>query len=119
MRSAAMLLILACIAVPALAQEQADGGPTDEKAQKTYKEGLEYLQQRRTAQALGDFKKADKQDSGHCLVCQQKIIKYGIELREWKTADFAAEEMVAQAQGPKNVALAHYQFGALLSHEAM
>jgi len=119
MRYGAMVLALACIVVPGRAQKKTDEGPTNEKAQKTYKEGLEYLQQRRTDLALGDFKKADKQEDGHCLPCQQKMIKYGIELGEWKTANFAAEEMVAQAQGAKNVALAHYQFGALLTHEGM
>ncbi len=102
-----------------LGQEKTDGAPTNEKAQKTYKEALEYLKQRQNALALGEFKKADKQDAGHCLACQQKMIKYGIELQEWKTAEGAAEEMVAQAQGPRNMALAHYQFGALLTHEGM
>lgn len=80
MRYGAMLLALACIVVPGRAQKKTDEGPTNEKAQKTYKEGLEYLQQRRTDLALGDFKKADKQEDGHCLACQQKMIKYGIEL---------------------------------------
>jgi thiol-disulfide isomerase/thioredoxin len=117
MRSTAMVLMLACLVAPVLAQEKADEGPTNEKAQKTYKEGLEYLHQRRTEAALGSFKKADKQDDGHCPACQQKMIKYGIELREWKIAEGAAEEMITQAQGAKNVALAHYQFGALLTHE--
>ncbi|MGC1450693.1 MAG: TlpA disulfide reductase family protein [Candidatus Sulfotelmatobacter sp.] len=117
MRYLALALALACILAPILAQEKTDEGPTNEKAQKTYKEGMDYLHRRLTDLALGSFKKADKQDDGHCLACQQKMIKYGIELREWKTAETAAEEMVAQAQGVKSVALAHYQFGALLSHE--
>ncbi|HME33691.1 MAG TPA: TlpA disulfide reductase family protein [Candidatus Sulfotelmatobacter sp.] len=117
MRYTGMLLVLAMIVAPAPAQEKANEGPTNEKAQKTYKQALEYLHQRQTGVALDYFKKADKQDDGHCLVCQQKMIKYGIELREWKTAEGAAEEMVAQAQTQNNVALAHYQFGALLTHE--
>ncbi len=75
MRSTAMVLMLACLVAPVLAQEKADEGPTNEKAQKTYKEGLEYLHQRRTEAALGSFKKADKQDDGHCPACQQKMLK--------------------------------------------
>jgi len=119
MRYAAAVLILTCLAVPVLSQEKTEDGPMNDKAQKTYKEGLEYLHQRRTDAALGEFKKADKQDGGHCLPCQQKIIKYGIELQDWKATEAAAEEMVGQAQGAKNVALAHYQFGALLTHEGL
>src|SRR5258707_5769146 len=38
-----------------------------------------------------------------------RSIKYGVELAEWKTAELAAEEMVAGAQGEKNTAIAHYQ----------
>ncbi|HSY89945.1 MAG TPA: TlpA disulfide reductase family protein [Candidatus Binatus sp.] len=117
MRYAVIVLALACVVATVRAQEKTETGPSNEKAQKTYKEGMEYLHERRTDAALDSFKKADKQDDGHCLACQQKMIKYGIELREWKVAEAAAEEMVAQAQSPKSVALAHYQFGSLLTQE--
>jgi thiol-disulfide isomerase/thioredoxin len=120
MRWAAMVLMVACTVAPVPSQEQEkDDGPTNEKAQKTYKEALQYVHERRMDAALGSFKKADKQDDGHCLACQQKMMQYGIELGEWKTAEAAAEEMVAQAQTPRNVALAHFQFGALLTHEGL
>jgi thiol-disulfide isomerase/thioredoxin len=119
MLRAVIIAILACMVAPAMAQEKVGDGPANEKAQKTYKEGLEYLHQRMMGPALGSFKKADKQDDGHCLPCQQKMIKYGMELRDWKTAESAAEEMVAQAQGAKNIALAHYQFGSVLGYEGM
>jgi thiol-disulfide isomerase/thioredoxin len=63
--------------------------------------------------------RADKQDGGHCPACQKKMIKYGIELREWKIAESAAAEMAEQAQGDKNVAIAHYQFGVVLINEGV
>jgi thiol-disulfide isomerase/thioredoxin len=114
MKYAAILVVLASIVAPLLGQEKTNEGPANEKAQKTYKEALDYLHRRMTAAALEGFKKADKQDDSHCLACQKKMIAYGIELREWKTAETAAEEMVEQAQGSKNVAIAHYQFGLVL-----
>jgi hypothetical protein len=49
-----------------LAEENIEG-PTNEKAQKTYKEAFEYLHKRIPESALESFKKADKQDGGHCL----------------------------------------------------
>jgi len=61
-----------------------------------------------TSAALDGFKKADKQDDGHCLACQKKMIKYGIELGEWKTAETAGEEMVIEAHSAKDLAVAHY-----------
>ena len=117
MRYPGMLLVLACIVAPLLAQEKTGEGPTNEKAQKTYKEALDYQHRRMTDAALESFKKADKQDGGHCVACQKKMIKYGVELREWKTAETASEEGVEQAQGEKNMALAHYQFGIVLFDE--
>jgi thiol-disulfide isomerase/thioredoxin len=92
-------------------------GPTNEKAQKTYKNAQELLHERMTAAALDEFKKADKQDGGHCQACQKQMIKYGAELGEWKDAELAAGEMVADAQGDKNTALAHYQFAVILLNE--
>jgi thiol-disulfide isomerase/thioredoxin len=119
MRYVRMMLVLASFALPLAAQDKPDEGPTNEKAQKTYKEALDYLHRRMTDAALDAFKKADKQDGGHCLACQKKMIKYGVELGDWKTAETAAEEEVDQAQGDKNVALAHYQFGLMLIQQGM
>jgi len=119
MRHTVLILCLACIAGSLPAQEKSDEGPTNEKAQKTYREGLEYLHRRMTDAALDSFKKADKQDGGHCLACQKKMIKYGIELREWKVAETAATEMVEQAQGQNDVAITHYQFGMVLMDEGL
>jgi tetratricopeptide (TPR) repeat protein len=102
----------------ALAQEKT-GGPNNEKAQKTYKEAFQYLHERRVESALDSFKKADKQDGGHCLACQKQMIKYGLELGEWKTAEQAAEEMVAEAQDEKETAIAHQQLAVVLMDEGL
>lgn len=101
MKYGAVALVFACLVAFSPAQEKTDEGPTNEKALKTYNEGLEYLHQRMKGAALDAFKKADKQDGGHCRACQRKMIKYGVELREWKIAETAAEELVEQAQGGK------------------
>jgi thiol-disulfide isomerase/thioredoxin len=118
MRYSLIWLLAACTLTPLLAQTNTEG-PADEKAQKTYKEALEHLKQHKTEAALEGFKKADKQDGGHCLACQKKVIQFALELQDWKTAETAAGEMVAQAQGDRNVALAHYQFGMVLLREGM
>jgi peroxiredoxin len=118
MRLALIVLAMAFVSTPALAQEKADG-PADEKAQKTYKEASQFLHERRADLALGDFKKADKQDGGHCLACQKQMIKYGVQLGDWKTAELAAEEMVAEAKGEHDTAVAHYQFAVVLMEEGL
>jgi peroxiredoxin len=118
MRFVFACLFLLILLVPASAQEQA-GGPSTEKAQKSYKEALEHLKQRREFAALESFKKADKQDGGHCLACQKQMIKYGVDLGEWKTAEFGAEEMLSSVQGDRDTALAHYELALVLMNEGL
>ncbi|HZQ19834.1 MAG TPA: TlpA disulfide reductase family protein [Terriglobales bacterium] len=118
MRTALVLLIFSCTVTSLLAQETNDG-PTNEKAQKSYKQAVEYLHQREHALALDDFKKADKQDNGHCGACQKQMIKYGLELRDWKTAELAAQERVEGAHSNRDQAIAHFNFGMVLMNEAL
>src|SRR5882762_3112264 len=118
MRCVRLTLALMFVLAPVLAQEKT-GEPTDEKARKTYGNALKSLHEHKVEWALDDFKKADKQDGGHCLACQKQMIKLGKELGEWKTAELGAEETVAQAQGPKDIALAHYHLAVVLLDESM
>jgi thiol-disulfide isomerase/thioredoxin len=124
MKCAGITLLLACtialgLVQSSLAQEDIADGPKNEKAQKTYKEALEDLHHRYKESALEKFRKADKQDNGHCLACQQEMIKYGVELQDWNTAEAAAEEMAAQAKGDRETAIAHYNLGLVLIDEGL
>ncbi len=118
MRFPRLLWLFAFSVTPLFAQTTPEG-PTSEKAQKSYKEALDDVHKRRVDFALDSFKKADKQDDGRCFACQKKMIQYGLELHEWKTAQLAAEEMVAEAQGDKSIALAHFELGLVLFDEAL
>jgi len=119
MRIPQIALALLWLITAVMGQEKKAEGPTNEKAQKTYKEGFEYLHRGMINAALDAFKKADKQDGGQCVACQQLIIKYGMQLREWKAAEAAADEMIAQAKEKKDAAIAHYQFGLVLLEEGI
>jgi len=119
MKFAATALVLSLIAVRLPAQEKPNEGPTEEKAQKTYREALDYVRHRMTLTALDGFKKADKQDGGHCVACQRKVVEYAIQVGDWKSAEIAAEEIVEEAQEPKAVAVAHYDFGVVLFREGL
>jgi thiol-disulfide isomerase/thioredoxin len=119
MRFARIALILICVLLPpALAQDVSEG-PTNEKAQKTYKDALGAVREYGRRVALEDFAKADKQDGGHCLACQKQMVKYGSELSNWKIAELAAAEMTAEARGDTEMAIAHYQLGVILMNEAL
>jgi thiol-disulfide isomerase/thioredoxin len=120
MRFVRLTLALLFVLPSVLAQEKTDG-PTDEKARKTYEKAQKSLHEHKTEFALDDFKKADKQDGGHCLACQKQMIKLGKELGEWKTAELGAEEIIAEAQtqGPRDAAIARYQFALILLGEGL
>jgi thiol-disulfide isomerase/thioredoxin len=115
------VLAVFLLAVPSLpfAQENTGDGPTNEKAQKTYNEALGYQNRRMKVDAFEAFKKADKQDGGHCSACQRKIIQYGMELGDWKVVETASEELLTGTQGNKDLAVAHYQFGIVLMTEGV
>lgn len=119
MRSLLVILSATCffICSPALGQQTNDG-PTNEKAQKSYKSALEYLHERKEEWALDDFKKADKQDGGHCLACQKQMIKYGVKYGDWKAAELAAEELLNEARDNKETARGYYQYAQVLLVEA-
>lgn len=102
-----------------MSAQEAAPAPTSEKAQKTYKNAMDELHHGRKDAALDDFKKADKQDGGKCLACEKMVIKYGLELQDWKAAETAVGEMVANAQGAKDTAIAHYQMGIVLFNEGV
>ena len=101
MRSALITLALVCALSPLHAQTN-DVKPTDEKALKSYNTALQLLREREQAAALGEFKKADKQDGGHCYACQKQMMRLGLELDDWKTVELAAQEMIAGAQGDRD-----------------
>lgn len=116
MKSAWALAILLCIGMPLHAQHR-NGDPTNQKAQKTYTEALQQEIQHMSGPAFESFKKADKQDDGHCFNCERKIVKYAVEFRDWKAAENAALSLVGNAHDPQSTAVAEYTLGMVLMSE--
>jgi thiol-disulfide isomerase/thioredoxin len=113
MRALAFLVLCTGLFLPALAQDDVDA-PSDAKARKTYQQALQDLEHNQVLAAFDNFKRADKQSGGQCLGCQKKIIKYGVELRDWKAAESAVAELIANAHNDQETALAHYEAGIVL-----
>jgi thiol-disulfide isomerase/thioredoxin len=114
-----LCLVIALIASGLRAQSGSSSGdgPTDPKAQKTYAEAMEWLKGHDRQAALGAFKKADKQDGGHCMACQRQMIKIGEETGDFKAADDASQELIAEAKDPKGAAVAHEERATVLIRE--
>src|SRR5581483_199690 len=118
MRYLTVIVLAIGLALVCFAQSDKDG-PTNEKAQKTYKQAVDLLEHHMTGPAFDAFKKADKQDGGHCLGCQRMMVKYGMEFGDWKAAETGGEEMVASASTPRDVAIAHYNLGRVLMNQGI
>jgi thiol-disulfide isomerase/thioredoxin len=118
MRSLSIAAVLVCLTVTLFAQDSAQG-PTDKKAQKSYQEGLEALQQRAWGVALWHFRDADKKDQGHCLPCHEQMIKLGLQIKDWKAVEDGASGLVSEVQEPKQQAVAHYYLGMALLNEGI
>jgi thiol-disulfide isomerase/thioredoxin len=112
-------LLVAYLAADCVYAQDSQDAPKSEKAQKSFNDGLKSLRQGNEFWALDAFKKADKQDGGQCRACQLKMIKYGVQLQDWKTAEFAAQELVAEAKDARETAQAHYQFAVVLYDEGL
>lgn len=93
--------------------------PRDPKAQKTFAEGMDLAHKHMFGLAVGKFKKADQQDGGHCIRCQKDMRECALQSDDWKSAELASQELLAEAQGDKGVAVAHYELGFVLLREAM
>lgn len=114
-----LILALVVITSSAAVSAQSTNGPTDAKAQKTYAEGLQDLKIHRYFDALGKFKKANKQDGGHCSECLTHIVSLASQMGDFKAADAASRDLIAEAHTPMEVAQARYMHGTLLLHEGL
>jgi len=118
MRPVSIAVFLVCLATPIFAQDSLQG-PTDRKAQKSYQQALEYLQKHDEGIALWFFRDADKKDQGHCLPCQEQMVRLGLAQRNWKAVEEGASGLASEVQEPKQQAVAHYYLGMALMHEGV
>jgi thiol-disulfide isomerase/thioredoxin len=116
--AAALVLAGACLQASA-SDAPKPGEPTDEKARKTYEEAKQWMKQRAYASAIDDFRKANKQDGGHCKDCLTRAYKLAIEIGDYKSAADVAREMLPQAETPDEKAVAHYSLGLALQKQGV
>ena len=67
------------------------------KYEKAFLEATTWLSRGNTGSALNSFKKADKLADGKCKTCRDAVLKYALEMEDWKAAEQATQEMIATA----------------------
>jgi thiol-disulfide isomerase/thioredoxin len=98
------LLLLSVTAIAQIASKE----PTDEKAKKSFAEAKQLYNRHNYVFAVDGFRKADKQDGGHCVSCEQLAYDSAIELRNYKLARQITQDLLSNATDPKSKARAHY-----------
>ena len=99
--------VLAGFLIVSAAPGQSAGGPTDAKAKKTFADAEQWVRRGELDVAIDTFRKANKQDGGHCGACASRIIQYGLKIGDFRDADEAAEQMIADAPDAVHRAAAH------------
>ena len=100
-------------------QSGSPSGPTDPKAQKTFAEAQNLLKHDQAAWALQGFRKADKQDGGHCRACEEQAVQAALELNDFKAGIESTDSLIATAQTPAEKASSYYTQGAVRLREGM
>jgi thiol-disulfide isomerase/thioredoxin len=91
--------------------------PTDPKARKTFEDAIAWEKQRDYNAALADFRKANKQDGGHCWECLRRAYALSIKLNAYKDSVDIARDIIPTAQSDKEKAQTHFLLAMALQVE--
>jgi thiol-disulfide isomerase/thioredoxin len=99
------------VAAPQSKPATQSSGPADPKAKKTYDDALKLLKEHQVFFALDGFRKADKQDGGHCVSCELQAWKAAVEIRDYKAAREESEAILVHVTNPGDKAQAQILLG--------
>jgi len=91
--------------------------PTDPKARKTFADAIAWEKQRDYHAALADYRKANKQDGGHCWECLRRAYALSIKFDAYKDSVDIARDILPTAQTDKEKAQAHFLLAMALQTE--
>jgi len=90
------------------------GEPTDPKARKTYDAAIDWDKHKFYEEAIENFRKANKQDDGHCTECLRRAYLLAMKVNDFKDAAETARDMLAQANTDVERATAHFRLAITL-----
>ena len=95
------------------------GEPTDQKARKTFADAIQFERHRDLRAAIDEFRKANKQDGGHCGECVKRAYKLAMEINDFKNAEDSARDMFTQAPTTDEKAVAHFHLAMALQRQGI
>jgi thiol-disulfide isomerase/thioredoxin len=85
------------------------GEPTDPKAQKTYAGAIEFERHGMKSAAISEFRKANKQDGGHCARCVDRAFRLAFEIGDNKAAEAVIADQIPLATNDEDRAELHFR----------
>ena len=101
------------------AEAAKSGEPTDPKARKTYATALEWEKHKDYNEALDTFRKANKQDGGHCFDCLRRAYGLAVKLDAYKDAVDIARDLLPLAESNAGKANLYFGLGEALQAEGI
>ena len=95
------------------------GYPTDPKARKTFDDAVQWQKNRQYGSAMDSYRKASRQDGGHCTECLHRAFEIAIKIGAYKDAEDVARDMTAQASTDEEKAVAHFRLASALQRDGM
>lgn len=113
----AAVLVLACAAVHCAPDQPKPGEPTDLKARKTFLSAADWEKHGNPEAALDEYRKANKQDGGHCAECLNRAYTIAMKIGSYKDAGNVARDELAFAQTDEDRGAAHFRLGVALQRQ--
>jgi thiol-disulfide isomerase/thioredoxin len=114
----AAAIVLACAAAHAAPDQPKPGEPTDPKAYKTFLGAADWEKHGNLGAAFDDYRKANKQDGGHCSECLSRAYNLAMKTAAYKDAVSVAQDWLSLAQTDADRAAGHLRLGVALQREA-
>ncbi len=95
------------------------GEPTDPKARKSYETALEWEKHREYNEALDTFRKANKQDGGHCRECLRRAYGLALKLGAYKDAVEIGRDLLPLAESDSEKGSAHFRLATALQEQGI
>jgi len=95
------------------------GEPTDPKARKTFAEAVDWEKHGAKDSAIDCYRKAYKQDGGHCSTCLERAYKLALEIGDYKSAEGVAHDWLSAAQTDADRASDHFSLAVALQREGI
>jgi len=113
----AAVFVLACTAVYAALDQPKPGEPTDPKARKTFLGAADWEKHGSLSAALDDYRKANKQDGGHCSECLSRAYDLAMKTGAYKDAVSVAQDWLPLAQTDVDRTAGHFRLGVALQRQ--